>query len=39
MRDLPPTSIDHAYQALKIAKKNGIKNVYIGNKWLLGPYY
>ncbi|MDM7274731.1 MAG: radical SAM protein [Thermoprotei archaeon] len=39
MRDLPPTSRKHAEEALKAAKESGIKEVYIGNEWLLGPYY
>ncbi len=39
LRDLPPTSRRHALEALKIAKENGLKNVSIGNWWLLGDYY
>ncbi len=39
MRDLPPTSRRHALEAYEIAKKNGLKNVSIGNWWLLGNYY
>ncbi|OYT30540.1 MAG: pyruvate formate lyase-activating protein [Thermofilum sp. ex4484_79] len=37
--DLPPTSIGHARLAERIAKEEGLKNVNIGNKWLLGDYY
>lgn len=39
MRDLPPTSIRHAYEALEIMKRHGIREVFIGNIWLLGDYY
>ncbi len=39
MRDLPPTSIKHAQEALERAKKAGLKRVFLGNEWLLGPYY
>jgi len=39
MRDLPPTSRRHALRAYEIARKNGLKNVSIGNPWLLGNYY
>ncbi len=39
MRDLPPTSRRHMDRAVSIARKNGIREVYIGNEWLLGPYY
>lgn len=39
MRDLPPTSIRHMNEAIKIVKEAGIKEVYIGNEWLLGTYY
>ncbi len=38
-RDLPPTSRSHAYKAYEVAKKAGLKNVSIGNPWLLGSYY
>ncbi|MEM0467658.1 MAG: radical SAM protein [Pyrobaculum sp.] len=37
--DLPPTSIKHAYEAVKIARENGLVEVSIGNEWLLGDYY
>ncbi|MEZ0320025.1 MAG: radical SAM protein [Pyrobaculum sp.] len=36
---LPPTSIRHAQNAVKIAKENGLVEVSIGNAWLLGDYY
>lgn len=39
LRDLPPTSIDHAYKAYNIFREQGIEKVFIGNEWLLGPYY
>ncbi|MEM4966376.1 MAG: radical SAM protein [Sulfolobales archaeon] len=39
MRDLPPTSWKHMREALRIAEKNGLKKIYIGNIWLLGDYY
>ncbi len=39
LRDLPPTSRRHAYEAYKIAKEVGVERVYIGNEWLLGNYY
>jgi len=39
LRDLPPTSKRHAYEAYKIAKEVGVERVYIGNEWLLGNYY
>ena len=39
LRDLPPTSNRHALNAYKIAKEKGLKEVYIGNIFLLGNYY
>ncbi|MEM1851822.1 MAG: hypothetical protein QXK14_04750, partial [Acidilobaceae archaeon] len=39
MDDLPPTSHGHAEEAFREAKRAGIKEVYIGNEWLLGSYY
>ncbi|WP_333638703.1 radical SAM protein [Pyrobaculum aerophilum] len=39
LRDLPPTSIKHAEEAVRIAKENGLMEVSIGNQWLLGDYY
>lgn len=39
MRDLPTTSYDHAFKALKIARSLGLKEVYIGNEWLLSNAY
>ncbi|OYT61503.1 MAG: pyruvate formate lyase-activating protein [Thermofilum sp. ex4484_15] len=39
MDDLPPTSLKHASEALKVAKEEGLTNVRISNVWLLGPYY
>jgi len=37
--DLPRTSHRHMEKAIEIAKRNGLKNVYIGNEWLLGYDY
>jgi pyruvate formate lyase activating enzyme len=37
--DLPTTSYKHAETAVKIARENGLKNVYIGNVFLLGNAY
>ncbi|MEM4907383.1 MAG: radical SAM protein, partial [Desulfurococcaceae archaeon] len=37
--DLPRTSYRHMNRVLEIARKNGLKNIYVGNKWLLGNYY
>lgn len=39
LTDLPPTSRRHAYNCLKIAREEGLKNINIGNIWLLGNYY
>ncbi|MDK6028061.1 radical SAM protein [Ignisphaera sp. 4213-co] len=39
LKDLPPTSIGHAAAAVKIFKGYGVERVFIGNEWLLGPYY
>ncbi|MEM4789131.1 MAG: radical SAM protein, partial [Ignisphaera sp.] len=39
LRDLPPTSIHHAKKAFEIFRKYGVEKVFIGNEWLLGPYY
>jgi len=39
LRDLPRTSYSHMKKAVEIAKKNGLKNVYIGNEWLLSFEY
>jgi pyruvate formate lyase activating enzyme len=38
-RDLPPTSRRHALEARRIMLEEGVKEVYIGNAWLLGDYY
>ncbi|ABM80199.1 radical SAM protein [Hyperthermus butylicus] len=38
-RDLPPTSRRHAAEARKAVLEAGVKEVYIGNIWLLGDYY
>jgi len=38
-RDLPPTSRRHAFEAERAARKAGVREVYIGNEWLLGDYY
>ena len=39
LRDLPPTSRKHALNARNEAIRAGLKEVYIGNVWLLGDYY
>jgi len=39
MIDLPPTSRRHALRCLEAAREEGLKNVIIGNIWLLGDYY
>jgi len=39
MRDLPPTSRRHALEAARAAREEGVKEVYIGNAWLLGDHY
>jgi len=39
LRDLPPTSLNHALRALRKAKEAGLKHIFIGNEWLLGNYY
>lgn len=39
LRDLPPTSVYHAKKAVEIFRGCGIEKVFIGNEWLLGPYY
>lgn len=39
LRDLPPTSKKHADVARREALKAGLKEVYVGNIWLLGDYY
>jgi pyruvate formate lyase activating enzyme len=36
MTDLPPTSVDHAEAALRVAQEEGLRNVRIGNRHLLG---
>ncbi|MCY0867826.1 MAG: hypothetical protein OWQ48_01140 [Desulfurococcus sp.] len=35
MSDLPATSRKHMDQAVKAARGRGLRNVYIGNEWLL----
>jgi len=37
--DLPRTSVNHMKRAVEIARRNGLRNVYVGNEWLLGNYY
>lgn len=37
--DLPRTSHRHMERAIEIARRNGLKNVYMGNAWLLGYDY
>ncbi len=39
MRDLPPTSRRHMEEAVRAVREAGVREVYIGNEWLLGPYY
>ncbi len=39
LNDLPPTSISHAKLAIKIAKEEGLRNINLENKWVLGRYY
>jgi pyruvate formate lyase activating enzyme len=39
MRDLPTTSWDHAERAVRAVRRAGIKEVYIGNEWLLSNSY
>ncbi len=39
LRDLPRTSIKHAEKAVEIAKKNGLRNIFVENVWLLGNEY
>ncbi len=39
MTDLPPTSRRHMEEAVRAAREAGVREVYVGNEWLLGPYY
>jgi len=39
MMDLPPTSRRHALEARRAALEVGVREVYLGNVWLLGDYY
>ncbi len=39
MRDLPATSRRHALEARKAALEEGVREVYIGNAWLLSDAY
>jgi pyruvate formate lyase activating enzyme len=39
MRDLPVTSRRHALEARNAALEEGVREVYIGNSWLLGDDY
>lgn len=39
LNDLPPTSKSHAKTTLEIARKAGLRNVNLGNVFLLGNYY
>jgi pyruvate formate lyase activating enzyme len=39
LTDLPPTSRSHANRCIKVAKEEGLRNVHLGNSWLLGDYY
>lgn len=39
MKDLPTTSYSHAIKAIKVAREAGLKEVYIGNEWLLSNSY
>ena len=37
--DLPPTSKNHAERCIKAAKDEGLKNIHLGNPWILSNYY
>ncbi len=39
LNDLPPTSRKHMYESVRIMRELGLKNVFVGNEWLLGDYY
>jgi len=39
LRDLPPTSKSHALNARSEAIRAGLREIYLGNVWLLGDYY
>lgn len=39
LRDLPPTSRRHMCESVRIMKDLGMKNVFVGNEWLLSDYY
>lgn len=39
LMDLPRTSRKHVAKAVEIARRNGLKNVYVGNEWLLSDAY
>lgn len=39
MSDLPPTSKNHMMTCYEAAKKEGLRNISIGNPWLLSNYY
>ncbi len=39
MPDLPPTSRDHVERAVEAARRAGLREVYVGNEWLVGDAY
>ncbi len=39
LRDLPTTSRNHAKKAREVAREEGLKEIYIGNEWLLSYAY
>lgn len=39
MSDLPTTSREHAFKAYEVARNAGLKEVFIGNVWLLSNSY
>ncbi len=39
MNDLPTTSREHAFKAYEVAREAGLKEVFIGNIWLLSNAY
>ncbi len=39
LQDLPPTSRQHALKAIEAVREAGVREVYLGNEWLLGDYY
>ncbi|MEM1983540.1 MAG: radical SAM protein [Sulfolobales archaeon] len=39
LKDLPPTGRKHMHESIKVMKEAGLKNVFVGNEWLLGDHY